>query len=148
MDDIDTRGDELAGDSDDPALGDDAAEAAGHDQGVVQDEHAVEVAEQEVASDCIHGDIELVSRRTTVSEKKICCKKCCCLPHCLVQNHNTHVWKKASIFTNPFTISTMMTNEVATSNSPADSDIVSPSQSTADSITDLLPSVDRNFMDK
>ena len=76
-----------------------------------------------------------------------CCNKCCCLPHCLVENHHTKLWKKATQFTNPFPSCYMMTTEETNINYATSSDNTTSTSCADDEITNLLFSVNRDFLE-
>ena len=78
---------------------------------------------------------------------QVCCRKCCCLPHCLVENHTTNLWKKAMESSDPF-LSALPVNieESCSEQSSVNTDQVTAAD-TDIGITQLLFSVSNSFMD-
>ena len=76
-----------------------------------------------------------------IQRRSACCKQCCCHSHCLVNNHHTLVWKRATVFTNPFMESVVMDIEENTLECIIDEE----PKIMGDSLTDLLFSVNTNF---
>ena len=70
-----------------------------------------------------------------------CCGQCCCLPHCRVSNHHTIQWKKATEFTNPF----MMTTIVDIKDENLEDYYISKDNKMGEGLTDLLMNVNTNF---
>ena len=70
--------------------------------------HAVEGTEED------QNDVKLIpvddhfAAEVEILRTESKCKQCCCCEHCLVNNHNTKVWRQAMFLTNPFRIDTML----------------------------------------
>ena len=76
-----------------------------------------------------------------ILRRSSCCRQCCCYSHCLLNNHHTLVWKRATEFTNPFKECVVMNIE----EDALECTIFEEPKVIGDSLTDLIFSVNTKF---
>ena len=89
-------------------------------------------------------DAESIADLNLKSEHKLC-SRCCCIQHCMVANHNTLVWKKASEFSNHFPVSTKLDTIEEEELFDAASTIDEFERDLGDGITNILMSLKLNL---